>query len=43
MVLHIVGKWRQPAGDIMEDIVQKAHLAVMQALHRGTFESARPA
>ena len=37
MILHICNRWQLPPGIETDDLVQDAHLGVMQALQRGTF------
>ncbi len=37
LVVHIVHRWKAPPGVELDDLIQDAHLAVMQALERGTF------
>ena len=37
LIVHICSRWQVPPGIEVEDMIQDSHLAVMQALERGTF------
>ena len=37
LIVNICSRWQVPPGVEIEDMIQDAHLAVMQALERGTF------